>query len=176
MTDAFSYVAPGKVILFGEHFVVHGARAVMCAIDRRVVAESYGREGDALSVISALESADLPLRTPTESIPATLRPFHHLARSLGCRGRHAPHTLGDTLGGRPGLLVGVLRGGRPAPWPRCAAYPCRCNGCGHIRREKRIPGTPRGRTVPPACIGGSSIIRPGGPAGRSSSGRASRRI
>ena len=45
MADAFAYMAPGKVILFGEHFVVHGARAVMCAIDRRVVAESYGREG-----------------------------------------------------------------------------------------------------------------------------------
>lgn len=86
MADAFAYVAPGKVILFGEHFVVHGARAVMCAIDRRVVAESCGREGDALSVVSALESADLPLGVPTESIPATLRPFHHMARSLGCGG------------------------------------------------------------------------------------------
>lgn len=83
---SFSYMAPGKVILFGEHFVVHGARAVMCAIDRRVVAESYGREGDTLSVISVLGSADLSLRTPTESIVPALRPFHHIARSLGCGG------------------------------------------------------------------------------------------
>ena len=83
---SFAYVAPGKVILFGEHFVVHGARAVMCAIDRRVVAESYVQEGATLSVRSVLESADLPLDVPTGSIAPTLRPFHHISRSLGCGG------------------------------------------------------------------------------------------
>ncbi|HSA77211.1 MAG TPA: galactokinase family protein, partial [Nitrosarchaeum sp.] len=28
--------APGKVILFGEHFVVYGIKAILCAIDKRV--------------------------------------------------------------------------------------------------------------------------------------------
>jgi mevalonate kinase len=84
--ESFGYAAPGKAILFGEHFVVYGARAVMCAIDRRVVAESCRRDGHTLSVMSTLESADLPLDAPTGSIPATLRPFHHIARSLGCGG------------------------------------------------------------------------------------------
>ena len=29
----FTSVAPAKVILFGEHFVVHGTSAVLCAVD-----------------------------------------------------------------------------------------------------------------------------------------------
>ncbi|MFB5612836.1 MAG: galactokinase family protein, partial [Nitrosarchaeum sp.] len=28
--------APGKVILFGEHFVVYGVKAILCAINKRV--------------------------------------------------------------------------------------------------------------------------------------------
>jgi len=28
--------APGKVILFGEHFVVHGTKAILCSIDKRI--------------------------------------------------------------------------------------------------------------------------------------------
>lgn len=82
----FAYEAPGKVILFGEHFVVHGARAVVCAIDRRVVAESSRSKSNTLSVHSALQSADMPLDAPTESVSHILRPFHHMAVSLNCGG------------------------------------------------------------------------------------------
>ncbi len=32
--------APGKVILFGEHFVVYGIKAVLCSIDKRITATS----------------------------------------------------------------------------------------------------------------------------------------
>ncbi len=32
--------APGKVILFGEHFVVYGVKAILCAIDKRITATS----------------------------------------------------------------------------------------------------------------------------------------
>ena len=28
--------APGKVILFGEHFVVYGVKAILCSINKRV--------------------------------------------------------------------------------------------------------------------------------------------
>ena len=86
MAESFAYMAPGKAILFGEHFVVHGARAILCAIDRGVVAESERAEGDTLAVRSALESADLRLGVPSSDISPVLRPFHHIARSLGCGG------------------------------------------------------------------------------------------
>jgi mevalonate kinase len=32
--------APGKVILFGEHFVVYGIKAILCSIDKRITATS----------------------------------------------------------------------------------------------------------------------------------------
>jgi len=32
--------APAKIILFGEHFVVHGTKAILAAIDKRVTVTS----------------------------------------------------------------------------------------------------------------------------------------
>ena len=86
MPEYFAYEAPGKTILFGEHFVVHGARAVVCSIDRRVVAESRVSGQNVLSVHSDLQSADMPLDAPAESVPGALRPFHRMAVSLNCGG------------------------------------------------------------------------------------------
>lgn len=86
MPESFVYEAPGKAILFGEHFVVHGARAVVCSIDRRAVAESSVSGQGILSVRSALQSADMPLDAPTGSVSSVLRPFHHMAVSLDCGG------------------------------------------------------------------------------------------
>lgn len=86
MTMSFAYAAPGKVILFGEHFVVHGARAVICAMDQGVVAESETKTDGVLSVHSALESADVYINRPIQSTSRILRPFHHIARSLDCNG------------------------------------------------------------------------------------------
>lgn len=86
MHESFAYEAPGKAILFGEHFVVHGARAVVCSIDRRVVAESRVSGRRVLSVRSTLQSADMPLDAPAGSVPRVLRPFHHMAVSLNCGG------------------------------------------------------------------------------------------
>ena len=109
MPGSFAYVAPGKAILFGEHFVVHGARAVACAIDRQVVAESQRQDRRTLSVCSSVQSADLPLDTPTNLIPPTLRPFHHMARSLDCGGAtlslHSDIPVGSGLGSSSACCV-----------------------------------------------------------------------
>src|SRR5205807_8840897 len=32
--------APGKVIVFGEHFVVYGIKAILCSIDKRITVTS----------------------------------------------------------------------------------------------------------------------------------------
>lgn len=44
--------APAKVILFGEHFVVHGEPAIVVAIDKRVYAKVELRTDDKIHVIS----------------------------------------------------------------------------------------------------------------------------
>ncbi len=44
--------APGKIIITGEHFVVHGAFAVAAAIDRRVTVTVKSESGEGFSVIS----------------------------------------------------------------------------------------------------------------------------
>ena len=36
--------APGKIILFGEHFVVHGTKAILAAIDKRVTVTTTTKE------------------------------------------------------------------------------------------------------------------------------------
>ena len=53
--------APGKVIISGEHFVVHGATALAAAIERKVRAEA--KRSDRLTI-------DSNLRDPGELIPA----------------------------------------------------------------------------------------------------------
>lgn len=66
--------------------MVHGGQALICAIDRQVVAEARIQESGTLSISSEIESADLPLDIRTESVYAPLRLFHHVARALGCAG------------------------------------------------------------------------------------------
>jgi mevalonate kinase len=43
--------APGKVILFGEHFVVHGVKAILCAINKRITVTAEKIEGGKISII-----------------------------------------------------------------------------------------------------------------------------
>ena len=72
--------APGKVILFGEHFVVHGTRAVLAAIDRRVtvVSERVSRPGT--EIISDLGSCRIV--PGGEAGISELRPFGFLAERI----------------------------------------------------------------------------------------------
>jgi len=44
--------APGKIILFGEHFVVHGTKAILTAIDKRVTVTSTFTENKTIKVNS----------------------------------------------------------------------------------------------------------------------------
>jgi mevalonate kinase len=60
--------APGKVIISGEHFVVHGATALAAAIERKVRVEAT--RGDRLSIASDLRDPDAfkPAKKVVESL------------------------------------------------------------------------------------------------------------
>lgn len=63
--------APGKVILFGEHFVVHGAPALVASIDLR-----------AISLVEQAESGGARLIDGSRDNPA-VRAAEHILRRLG---------------------------------------------------------------------------------------------
>ena len=57
--------APGKIILFGEHFVVHGTKAILAAIDKRVTVTSTVTETRTLTgtlkINSQLGTFEIPM-------------------------------------------------------------------------------------------------------------------
>ena len=54
--------APGKIILFGEHFVVHGTKAILAAIDKRVTVTSTFTDNKTIKVNSQLGTLEVPIR------------------------------------------------------------------------------------------------------------------
>jgi mevalonate kinase len=46
--------APGKIILFGEHFVIYGSHAILASIDRRIKVSVYLNRTQAINIRSSL--------------------------------------------------------------------------------------------------------------------------
>ena len=67
--------APGKIILFGEHFVVHGTRAVVCAINKRVTVMSEKNDTSTISITSSLGKTTIPITEQVSMIDKQFRPF-----------------------------------------------------------------------------------------------------
>ena len=74
--------APAKIILFGEHFVVHGTKAILAAIDKRVTVTSAFTENDIIRVNSELGTLDVPVSSPHEEVKSEFRPFVYLANEM----------------------------------------------------------------------------------------------
>ncbi|MXX20231.1 MAG: mevalonate kinase [Cenarchaeum sp. SB0665_bin_23] len=75
--------APGKIILFGEHFVVYNSRAILCAIDKRVEVTAQRRRNNTISIKSNMLSASIRPSTPHMVVDKRTRPFYYIAQSLG---------------------------------------------------------------------------------------------
>ena len=76
----FTSVAPAKVILFGEHFVVHGTSAVLCAVDMFVKVSVNIINEPVLHIESKIESCKTNI---TDGIvPSTLGPLAYIARKM----------------------------------------------------------------------------------------------
>ena len=74
--------APGKVILFGEHFVVHGVKAILCAIDKRITVTAETIEGNKILIKSNIANLELETGKEISEINSPLKPFYYLANKL----------------------------------------------------------------------------------------------
>jgi len=74
--------APGKIILFGEHFVVHGTKAILAAIDKRVTVTSTFTENKTIKVNSQLGTLEVPISSSYEEVKSEFRPFVYLANKI----------------------------------------------------------------------------------------------
>ena len=73
---------PGKIILFGEHFVVHGTKAILAAIDKRVTVTSTFTENKTIKVNSQLGTIEVPISSSHEEVKSEFRPFVYLANKI----------------------------------------------------------------------------------------------
>ena len=74
--------APGKVILFGEHFVVYGVKAILCAINKRVTVTAEKIKEKKISIKSGIGDLELELNKPISEIDSPLKPFYYLANKM----------------------------------------------------------------------------------------------
>ena len=71
--------APGKVILFGEHFVVYGVKAILCSINKRVTVTAEKTNERKISINSKIGKLDLDPNKLISEINSPLKPFYYLA-------------------------------------------------------------------------------------------------
>ena len=74
--------APAKIILFGEHFVVHGTKAILAAIDKRVTVTSYFTENKTIKVNSELGTLEVSMSSSHEEVKNEFSPFIFLANRM----------------------------------------------------------------------------------------------
>jgi mevalonate kinase len=74
--------APGKIILFGEHFVVHGTKAILAAIDKRVTVTSSFTENKTIKINSELGMFEVPISSSYVEVEHNFRPFVYLANKM----------------------------------------------------------------------------------------------
>ena len=71
--------APGKVILFGEHFVVYGVKAILCSINKRVTVTAEKTSERKISINSEIGNLILEPNKLISKINSPLKPFYYLA-------------------------------------------------------------------------------------------------
>ena len=74
--------APGKIILFGEHFVVHGTKAILAAIDKRVTVTSSFTDDKTIKINSKLGMYETSTLSSYEEAKSEFRPFIYLANKM----------------------------------------------------------------------------------------------
>ena len=71
--------APAKVILFGEHFVVYGVKAILCSINKRITVTAEKISERKISISSEIGKLILEPDKSILEINSPLKPFYYLA-------------------------------------------------------------------------------------------------
>ena len=71
--------APGKVILFGEHFVVYGIKSILCSINKRVTVTAEKTKERKISIESEIGKLVLEPNESISKLNSPLKPFYYLA-------------------------------------------------------------------------------------------------
>jgi mevalonate kinase len=74
--------APGKVILFGEHFVVYGVKAILCSINKRVTVTAEKISDKKIFINSEIGNLILEPNKSISEINSPLKPFYYLANKV----------------------------------------------------------------------------------------------
>jgi mevalonate kinase len=74
--------APGKVILFGEHFVVYGVKVILCAINKRITVIAEKANEEKISIKSNIGDLILEPNKPISEIDSPLKPLYYLANKI----------------------------------------------------------------------------------------------
>ncbi len=74
--------APGKVILFGEHFVVYGVKAILCSINKRVTVTAEKTTDKKIFINSEIGNLILEPNKSISEINSRLKPFYYLANKV----------------------------------------------------------------------------------------------
>ena len=74
--------APGKVILFGEHFVVYGVKAILCSINKRVTVTAEKISDKKIVINSEIGNLVLEPNKSISEINSPLKPFYYLGNKV----------------------------------------------------------------------------------------------
>jgi len=74
--------APGKVILFGEHFVVYGVKAILASIDKQVTVTSKTIPEKIIHIKSSLGEITESKSLQIEKINSPLKPFLYIVTKM----------------------------------------------------------------------------------------------
>ena len=74
--------SPGKIILFGEHFVVHGNRAILGAIDKYATVTSEKTNTENILISSSLGQASIQKDQDVDKVEKKFRPFFYIAKQV----------------------------------------------------------------------------------------------
>ena len=108
--------APGKVILFGEHFVVYGVKAILCSINKRVTVTAEKTSERKISINSEIGKLVLEPNKSILEIDSPLKPFYYLANKAIKNEKTGIHIeidseipLGAGLGSSSAVVLQVLQ-------------------------------------------------------------------